>query len=162
MANGMIYGYARTSRKDLVLDNQRLQLQEQGVPPENIYADEGVSGATPALSRKSFADLNVKLQAGDTIIVAAFDRLSRRRTDLQAIFADWCVRRIRLRSLASTEAGLSRLMDTDPDDIAGAFVRDTVVSLLGFFGEMELESIRPEDHRGPGAGQGRRETVGQT
>ncbi len=138
----MIYGYARTSRHGLALENQLRQLKEHGVAPEAIYADRGISGASFASTRQQFTLMDSALQPGDTVVVAAFDRLSRRRADLQSIFANWCTRRIRLRSLASTEAGMTRLLDTDPDDISGAFVRDTIVSLLGFLGEIELETLK--------------------
>jgi serine recombinase len=76
------YGYARVSTDDQM---ERAALKKAGVPRQNIFTDNGLSGGTtnrPALRR-----CLKKLEPGDMLIVWKLDRLSRNVRDL-VIMAD--------------------------------------------------------------------------
>ena len=47
-------GYARVSTDEQTIDNQVIALKKQGVAPEDIYTDVGVSGTVAAKKRKEF------------------------------------------------------------------------------------------------------------
>ena len=75
-----IYGYIRTSRRQTQGQSgsdpeaQALQLRDAGVPPDLIYRDVGVSGATGTNSRKAWRALNSRLapwNVKDVLVVAA-------------------------------------------------------------------------------------------
>lgn len=73
--------YYRVSTGDQSIDAQR---QALGGGFDREFADEGVSGATPAASRPGFASLLSYVREGDTIYVYALDRLGRDAIDVQA------------------------------------------------------------------------------
>ena len=60
--------------------SQELQLQQAGVPLENIFRDVGVSGSTGTPKRQGWHHLNGRLSGGDTLVVA-IDRIGRRWPD---------------------------------------------------------------------------------
>ena len=78
------YGYIRTSRQRIAgeagsdPEAPALQLRGAGVAPEDIYRDVGVSGSIGTNSRASWHTLNTRLTSGDTLVVAAIDRIGRR------------------------------------------------------------------------------------
>jgi len=95
------YGYCRVSAYDRLQSGQSIQAQKEqltkaGVPPENIYMDGGRSGGVhddelqfhfkdkryfviqiDLNQRKSFLQLLLKLQRGDTLTYVKHDRISR-------------------------------------------------------------------------------------
>lgn len=73
--------YYRVSTGDQSIDAQR---QALGGGFDREFADEGVSGATPAASRPGFASLLSYVREGDTIYVYALDRLGRDAIDVQS------------------------------------------------------------------------------
>ena len=81
------YGYIRTQpaahRRYAGSDPeaQALQLRGAGVAPEDIYRDMGVSGSIGTNSRAGWHALNTRLTSGDTLVVAAIDRIGRRWMD---------------------------------------------------------------------------------
>ena len=50
-------GYARTSTKEQNIDTQILQLKNKGIPAEQIFFDEEISGRVPAEKRPGFKQL---------------------------------------------------------------------------------------------------------
>ena len=115
----MIYGYIRTSRRQVqgqsgsAPESQVLQLLDAGVPPELIYRDVGVSGATGTNSRKAWRVLNARLNAGDVLVVAAVDRIGRRWMDTVSTLRDLRNRQVRVKSLAPSERHWIRYFDAD-------------------------------------------------
>ena len=82
MAN-KTYGYLRTSSRRRESEagsdpeTQRRQLLGDGVSLDDILEDVGVSGSTATSSRKGWNSLNSRLKEGDTVVVAALDRIGR-------------------------------------------------------------------------------------
>lgn len=78
--------YFRVSTADQSVTSQRLKLLKDTAREafDREYADEGVSGATPAAQRPEFAKLVDFIREGDVLYVAAVDRLGRDALDVQA------------------------------------------------------------------------------
>ena len=78
-----IYGYIRTSRRlqegvpGMDTSPPELQLRRAGVPWENLFRDIGVSGSTGTQERRGWHRLDNRLAGGDTLVVAAIDRIGR-------------------------------------------------------------------------------------
>ncbi len=79
----MIYGYLRTSRTavdglaGMRPETQLQALADVGVEPANIFQDVGSSGSVPVSDCAGRTELDTKLRRGDTVTVAALDRISR-------------------------------------------------------------------------------------
>ena len=73
--------YFRTSTSDQSVEGQRAAM---GGKFDREFVDHGVSGALPAASRPAFAELLGYLREGDTLHVAAVDRLGRDALDVQS------------------------------------------------------------------------------
>ena len=81
MAN-KTYGYLRTSsrrrdRKRAPTRDPKATTLGDGVSLDDILEDVGVSGSTATSSRKGWNSLNSRLKEGDTVVVAALDRIGR-------------------------------------------------------------------------------------
>ena len=87
----MIHGYIRTSRAavdglaGMHPETQVQALADAGVDPVNIVSDVGVSGSVPVSERPGWTGLDARLLRGDTLTVAALDRISCNRVELVAI-----------------------------------------------------------------------------
>lgn len=77
--------YFRVSTGDQSIAAQRIAL---GGSFDKEFADEGVSGATLAADRSGFGALLAYVREGDTVCVAAIDRLGRDALDVQATVRD--------------------------------------------------------------------------
>lgn len=73
--------YFRTSTSSQSVEGQRTAL---GREFDREFVDNGVSGALPAASRPAFSEMLAYLREGDTLHVAAVDRLGRDAIDVQA------------------------------------------------------------------------------
>ncbi|MFP3925774.1 recombinase family protein [Pseudomonas sp. W5-36] len=76
-----VLAYVRVSTDDQSTNAQRHAITER----HNVgkwFEDQAVSGATKALERPSFAELFKYAREGDTLVVAAIDRLGRDTLDL--------------------------------------------------------------------------------
>lgn len=76
-----VLAYVRVSTEDQSTNAQRHAINER----HNVgkwFEDQAVSGATKALERPSFAELFKYAREGDTLVVAAIDRLGRDTLDL--------------------------------------------------------------------------------
>lgn len=76
-----VLAYVRVSTDDQSTNAQRHAITER----HNVgkwFEDQAVSGATKALDRPSFAELFKYAREGDTLVVAAIDRLGRDTLDL--------------------------------------------------------------------------------
>lgn len=80
-----LIGYARVSTRSQEADRQVEDLIAAGVRRDDLYIDEGVSGARA--SRPAFDHAIASLEAGDTLVVATLDRLGR-STQAMLEFAD--------------------------------------------------------------------------
>lgn len=70
----MIYGYARVSGTGQDLELQCKELEQAGVPAENIYAEK-FTGTTS--NRPKWNELYNKLQKGDVVYFTKVDRIGR-------------------------------------------------------------------------------------
>lgn len=77
-----MYGYARVSTDDQTCENQRLTIQGKYPDLKKWYQDEGVSGTVPAAQRPALAKVLELVEAGDTLVVVAIDRLGRDTLDV--------------------------------------------------------------------------------
>lgn len=76
-----VLAYVRVSTEDQSTNAQRHAITER----HNVgkwFEDQAVSGATKALERPGFAELFKYAREGDTLVVAAIDRLGRDTLDL--------------------------------------------------------------------------------
>ena len=55
---------------------------ESGYKLDYWFADEGISGATPARDRPKFKELVEKIRSGETLVVSKIDRLGRDALDI--------------------------------------------------------------------------------
>ncbi len=70
-----LIGYARVSTRPQSTDRQEADLIAAGVRRDDLYIDQGVSGAR--VSRPQFNRALMSLEAGDTLIITTLDRLGR-------------------------------------------------------------------------------------
>ena len=80
-----LIGYARVSTRQQSTDRQRADLLAAGVRPDDLYVDQGVSGARA--SRPQFDKALHALMEGDTLVITTLDRLGRSTQNMLA-FAD--------------------------------------------------------------------------
>ena len=153
------YGYIRTSRQRIAVnagsdpEAQVLQLRGAGVAPEDIYRDMGVSGSIGTNSRAGWHALNTRLTSGDTLVVAAIDRIGRRWMDTVNAVRNLRTRGVRIRSLSAAEASWASCLEAGPGT-PEAFLADTLLSFMAWASEQELEG-HAAAHRGrPGQGPG--------
>ena len=113
----MIYGYIRTSRAavdGLAGMDPETQVQVQalagtGVEPDHIVSDVGISGSVPVIDRPGWTGLDARLLRGDTVTVAALDRISRNRVELVAVVELLHRRGVGIASLSPSESWLHPL-----------------------------------------------------
>jgi DNA invertase Pin-like site-specific DNA recombinase len=80
-----LIGYARVSTRQQSTDRQQTDLLAAGVRRDDLYVDQGVSGARS--SRPQFDRALDALLAGDTLVITTLDRLGRSTQNMLA-FAD--------------------------------------------------------------------------
>ena len=100
---GHTYGYVRTSRQRIAAEagsdpeSQALQLRGAAGAPEDIFRDVGVSGSIGTNSRAGWHALDGRLTSGDTLVVAAIDRIGRRWIDTVNAVRDLRVRGVKIK-----------------------------------------------------------------
>ncbi|MDH5796444.1 MAG: recombinase family protein, partial [Anaplasmataceae bacterium] len=127
----MLLAYARISTTDEKqnIDNQIQLLLENGVEEKYIYQDK-CSGAT-FKDREGLQNCLKALRSGDTLVVTSLDRLSRNLKDILNIISDLENRRINLKILTGTCAGL----DTTTS------IGKMFFQMAGMFAELESNLI---------------------
>jgi len=75
--------YTRVSSDGQSIEAQRHTISQRfNVTEDGWFTDEATSGTTKALERKGFAALYQYVRKGDTVVVAAIDRLGRNTIDV--------------------------------------------------------------------------------
>ncbi|MCP9757861.1 recombinase family protein [Aquitalea sp. S1-19] len=74
--------YLRVSTDDQTVANQRLQIEAKGYKIDREFSDDAISGSTSASERPQFKAMLDYLRDGDTLVVAAIDRLGRNTIDV--------------------------------------------------------------------------------
>jgi len=79
--SNITFGYVRVSTDDQTTENQKRRIAERY---QNVrwYSDDAVSGAVIATQRPKLSQLLETVQSGDTVVVAAIDRLGRNTVDV--------------------------------------------------------------------------------
>ena len=139
------YGYVRTSREQdpgrggMDPETQRRAIIAAGVPERRVYADVDVSGITGVATRNGWRALDARLQRGDTLVVAALDRVGRRSIDVMGVIYGLVNRGVRLRSLADAEAWAKGL-DADPDSMEWMSAV-LIAQVCSFAAQLERQAI---------------------
>ncbi|MBA8817029.1 DNA invertase Pin-like site-specific DNA recombinase [Microbacterium halimionae] len=79
---GKLIGYARVSTRQQSTDRQEADLLAAGVRRDDLYVDQGVSGARA--SRPQFDRAVDALEEGDTLVITTLDRLGRSTQNMLA------------------------------------------------------------------------------
>lgn len=127
---GKLIGYARVSTRGQDMDRQVTGLLDAGVRRDDLYMDQGVSGARA--SRPGFDQAVGALQEGDTLVVMTLDRLGRSTQTMLELAQELRQRGVGLRVL-NLGGG-----DVDTSTPMGSMVFTVMAALA----EMELEIKR--------------------
>lgn len=129
-----LIGYARVSTRQQSTDRQRVDLLAAGVRRDDLYMDQGVSGARA--SRPQFDRALDALIEGDTLVITTLDRLGRSTQNMLA-FAD---------ELRSRGAGLRVLNlgggDVDTATPMGSMLFTIMAALAQMEHEIKRERVR--------------------
>ena len=142
----MMYGYLRTSRAavdglaGMHPETQLQALVNAEVELANIFQDVGISGSVPVSDRPGWTELDTKLIRGDTVTVAALDRISRNRLDLVGVVESLHRRGVGIASLAPSESWLHPLSahPTEVEQMMG----EIILRVMAWAAQAELESIK--------------------
>lgn len=127
---GKLIGYARVSSRAQNADRQVTDLLGAGVRRDDLYTDQGVSGAKA--SRPGFDKALKALQKGDTLVITTLDRLGRSTANMLDLAKALRERGIGLRVL-NLGGG-----DVDTSTPIGSMVFTVMAALA----QMELEIKR--------------------
>ncbi|WP_176300738.1 recombinase family protein [Burkholderia vietnamiensis] len=95
------FAYARVSTSDQTTANQLQEIEAAGFSVDKRrVVSESISGSVSADQRPGFAQLLVKMEEGDVLIVTKLDRLGRNAMDVRATVEGLAERGIRVHCLA--------------------------------------------------------------
>ena len=92
-----LIGYARVSTRQQSTDRQEIDILASGVRRDDLYVDQGVSGARA--SRPQFDRALDTLEDGDTLVITTLDRLGRSTQNMLAFAGELRTRGAGLRVL---------------------------------------------------------------
>ncbi|MBX0301833.1 recombinase family protein [Cryobacterium sp. 1639] len=125
-----LIGYARVSTRQQSTDRQKVDLLAAGVRRDDLYVDNGVSGARA--SRPNFDRALDAIEAGDTLVITTLDRLGRSTQNMLA-FAE---------ELRGRGAGL-RVLNLGGGDVDTATPMGSMLfTIMAALGQMEHEIKR--------------------
>ena len=130
---GMLIGYARVSTNDQDLTAQKNALMASGVPPEEIFTDQGLTGTNRA--RPGLSEAIAACRNGDTLVVTKLDRLARSLRDAKDIVDELTCREVKLNIGGSVH---------DPTDPVGKLL----FNVLAMVAEFEADLIRARTREG--------------
>ena len=107
---------------------------------QTFFQDVGISGSVPVSDRPGWTELDTKLIRGDTVTVAALDRISRNRLDLVGVVESLHRRGVGIASLAPSESWLHPLSahPTEVEQMMG----EIILRVMAWAAQAELESIK--------------------
>ena len=94
---GELIGYARVSTRGQDTDRQQADLLAAGVRRDDLYTDQGISGARA--SRPEFDRAIAALHEGDTLVITTLDRLGRSTANMLSLAEQLHERRVSLKVL---------------------------------------------------------------
>ena len=125
-----LIGYARVSTRQQSTDRQEVDLLAAGVRRDDLYVDNGGSGARA--SRPDFDRALDALEAGDTLVITTLDRLGRSTQNMLAFAED----------LRGRGAGL-RVLNLGGGDVDTATPMGSMLfTIMAALGQMEHEIKR--------------------
>jgi len=107
-----LFGYARVSTLQQMLDTQIATLKKNGVEEHRIFTDKK-SGATT--NRPGLDLLRIKVEKGDVILVTKLDRLGRDTLDMCYLIKQFHKQEVAVRFLAdglSTDGAMGKMLVT--------------------------------------------------
>jgi len=134
-------GYARISttgkkgNHEQNIETQISLLKKEGIEPENIFFDEGISGSVPAMERPGFQTMikHIEKEGIDTIYTFEISRLGRTFYDTLTLIMDMEKRGIRIISMSPNESWTKM---TDPN------LRGLFVSIFSWVAENEKRTLQ--------------------
>lgn len=128
---GRTFAYLRVSTIEQATENQLLEIRAAGFAVEDhrIIVDT-VSGSVAAKLRPGFANLLLKLEAGDTLVVTKLDRLGRNAIDVRSTVDALTAISVGVKCLA--------LGGVDLTSVAGKMT----MQVLAAIAEFELDLLR--------------------
>jgi DNA invertase Pin-like site-specific DNA recombinase len=125
-----LIGYARVSTRQQSTDRQQADILAAGVRRDDLYVDQGSSGARA--SRPEFDRAIDALEAGDTLVITTLDRLGRSTQNMLDLAAE----------LRSRGAGL-RVLNLGGGDVDTASPMGSMLfTVMAALGQMEHEIKR--------------------
>ncbi|POH64757.1 resolvase [Cryobacterium zongtaii] len=125
-----LIGYARISTRQQDTDVQRAELLAAGVRRDDLYIDQGSSGARAA--RPQFYAALAALEPGDTFVIATLDRLGQSTQNVLAVSKRLSDRGVEL-----------RVLDLGGEDVdTGTPMGSMLFTILAALGQMEHEIKR--------------------
>jgi DNA invertase Pin-like site-specific DNA recombinase len=125
-----LIGYARISIRQQLTDGQRAQILAAGVRRDDLYVDEGSSGARAA--RPQFDLARAALEPGDTFVIASLDRLGQSTQNVLAFVEGIKCRGVEL-----------RVLNLDGHDVhTGTPNGSMLFTIMAALGQMEHEIKR--------------------
>ncbi|QZE26563.1 recombinase family protein [Brevibacterium casei] len=128
-----LIGYARVSTRDQSTDRQQTDLLAVGVRRDDLYVDQGVSGAKA--SRPEFDRALKALIDGDTLVITTLDRLGRSTQNMLSLAEELRGRGVGLRVL-NLGGG-----DVETDTPMGSMVFIVMAALAQMEREIKRERI---------------------
>ncbi len=143
-----LYGYVRVSTREQREDRQVIALEQQGVPPKQIYVEKQ-SGKD--FNRPVYQRLLRKIKPGDILLIKSIDRLGR---NYEEILEQW--RRLTKEKQVDILVLDMPLLDTRKGkDLIGSLISDIVLQLLSYVAQTEREFIRQRQAEGIAAARAR-------
>lgn len=143
------FAYSRVSTNEQKTANQKNDIQQAGYIVDYWFADEGVSGKTPASQRPQFKMLLDKIRNGETLIVAKLDRLGRDAQDIGST-----IKMLALRKVQVVVLQLGKLDLTSP---AGKLM----LNMLAAIAEMERDLLIERTQSGLSRARSEGKTLGR-
>jgi DNA invertase Pin-like site-specific DNA recombinase len=144
-----IFGYARVSRRDQAVENQRQEIERAGYMVDYWYADEGISGSSAAAQRPQFKLLLDRIRPGETLVVSKLDRLGRDAQDVGSTLKE-----LAKREIAVIVLQLGKVDLTSP---AGKLL----VQMLAAVAEMEKDLLVEHTYAGLERAKSQGKTLGR-
>ena len=115
-----LFGYGRVSTNQQCLDIQIAALEAEGVEAHRIFTDKSTGKNT---DRAGLAELRVKIESGDIILIKKLDRLGRNTADMIGLINEFEAAGVKVRFLddgISTEGAMGKMVITILSAVAQA------------------------------------------
>lgn len=140
-AEAKVFGYARVSSTDQILDRQVDALKEFGVAEQDIFTDKK-SGRD--FERDGYLALKDKLRRGDTLVIKELDRLGRNKEMIKDELKWFKENGIRVKILNIP----TTLREGDGQDLVLEMVSNILIEVLSTIAEEERLKIHQRQSEG--------------